>query len=181
MPDHWQVELIPIPLVGGALSLGEIRGTVHLGGLQAACLLMGGAVIPLDYCLAWGISVLMGGARFSQNGHLQGTHADEHSRDGFQCPSPTILPLVFLGYPPRTAVRSNPDSFGVSALLWDPLHMKACVHLSRMGSLSPPVLWSFCTQAPLALITRHSRGSFSQCPIPRHGAMMWGSQTHSCR
>ena len=26
MPDHWQVELIPIPLVGGAFSLDGIRG-----------------------------------------------------------------------------------------------------------------------------------------------------------
>ena len=25
MPPHWYVELIPIPLVGGALSLGETR------------------------------------------------------------------------------------------------------------------------------------------------------------
>ena len=26
MPDHWWVELILIPMVGGALSLDEIRG-----------------------------------------------------------------------------------------------------------------------------------------------------------
>ena len=32
MPAHWQVELIPIPLVGGALSLGEIRGGCVPGG-----------------------------------------------------------------------------------------------------------------------------------------------------
>ena len=37
MPAHWQVEVIPIPLVGRALSLGEIRGGcvtgVSLGSL----------------------------------------------------------------------------------------------------------------------------------------------------
>lgn len=32
MPVRWQVVLIPIPLVGGALSLGEIRGTGVPGG-----------------------------------------------------------------------------------------------------------------------------------------------------
>ena len=32
--------------MGGALSLGDIRGPVCLGGLEAAFLLMGGAVIP---------------------------------------------------------------------------------------------------------------------------------------
>ena len=48
MSAHWQVELIPIPLVGGALSLGEIRGSCVPGGggLGAASLLRGGAVIP---------------------------------------------------------------------------------------------------------------------------------------
>ena len=29
---HWWVELIPIPVVGGALSLGEIRGGCVPGG-----------------------------------------------------------------------------------------------------------------------------------------------------
>ena len=32
MPAHWYVGLIPIPLVGGALSLGEIRGGCVPGG-----------------------------------------------------------------------------------------------------------------------------------------------------
>ena len=71
MPAHWQVELILIPPVGGALSLGEIRSSCVPGGSLGACLLRGGAVIHLDCCLAWGFSVLMGGARVSQNGHLQ--------------------------------------------------------------------------------------------------------------
>ena len=49
-------------------------------------------------------------------------------------------PLVFTGDPPRTAVRSDSDCYRVSAFPWDPVHMKAYVHLSRMGvsvSLSP--------------------------------------------
>ena len=32
MPAHWQVEVIPIPLVGGALSLGETRVDCVPGG-----------------------------------------------------------------------------------------------------------------------------------------------------
>ena len=32
VPAHWWMGLIPIPLVGGALSLGEIRGGCVPGG-----------------------------------------------------------------------------------------------------------------------------------------------------
>ena len=40
------MELILIPLVGGTLSLGVIRGSCVPGDLQATCLLMDGAVFP---------------------------------------------------------------------------------------------------------------------------------------
>ena len=83
---------------------------------------------------------------------------------------------VFPGCPPRTAVRFDPDSYGDFALPWDPVHVKVCVHLLRMGSLFPPVLWSSCAQAPLAFNARCSRGSFSQCQIPTHESLMWGSE-----
>ena len=63
-----------------------------------------------------------------------------------------ILPLqqatftpVFSGCPPRTAIRFDPDSYGAFASPWDPVHVKVCVRLLRMGSLFPPVLWSSCT------------------------------------
>ena len=49
-------------------------------------------------------------------------------------------PHVFPGDLPRIADRSDPDSYGVSALPQDQVHMKACVHLSRVESLFPPVL-----------------------------------------
>ena len=87
----------------------------------------------------------------------------------------TVTP-VFPGDPPRTAVISVPDSCGVSALSWDPVHMKASAHLLRMGSLFPPVPWSFCAQTPLAFNTRCSGVSFSQCQIPRCGDLTWGSE-----
>ena len=47
--------LVPIPLVGGALSLGEIRGAVCLGHLQAAYLLMDGTVIPSQLLFGLGL------------------------------------------------------------------------------------------------------------------------------
>ena len=83
---------------------------------------------------------------------------------------------VFPGCPPRTAVRFDPDSYGDFALPWDPVHMKVCVCLLRMGSPFPPVPWSSCTQAPLAFNARCSRGSFSQCQIPTCEGLMWGSE-----
>jgi len=46
-------------------------------------------------------------------------------------------PPVFPGDPPRTAVRSNPDSYEDFALPWDPVHVKVCVHLSRTESPFP--------------------------------------------
>ena len=69
---------------------------------------------------------------------------------------------VFPGCPPRTAVRFDPDSYGDLALPWDPVHVKVCVHLLRMGSPFPPVLWSSCAQAPLAFNARCSR-ALSPC------------------
>ena len=42
-------------------------------------------------------------------------------------------------------------------------------------SLFPPVLWSSCTQALLALKARCSVGSFSQCQSPRLGNLTRGS------
>ena len=50
-----------------------------------------------------------------------------------------------------------------------------CVPFKNGVSL-PPDLWSSCAQAPLAFNARCSRGSFSQCQIPRHGDLMWGSE-----
>ena len=83
---------------------------------------------------------------------------------------------VFPGCPPRTAVRFDPDSYGDFALPLDPVNVKVCVSLLRMGPLFPPVLWSSCAQAPLAFNARCSRGSFSQCQIPAGEGLLWGSE-----
>ena len=84
-----------------------------------------------------------------------GAHANDYSPDlCLKSPSPTSHSYpIFLGDPPRTAGRSDPDSYGESALPWKPVLMKSWVCLSRVGSPFPPVLWSSCAQAPLALNT----------------------------
>ena len=87
----------------------------------------------------------------------------------------------FPGCPPRTAVRFDPESYEDFAFPWDPVHVKVCVCLLRMGSPFPPVPWSSCAQAPLAFNARCSRGSFSQCQIPTSESLLCGSELHSCR
>ena len=97
--------------------------------------------------------------------------------------TPNVLPSqqatftrVFPGCPPRTAVRFNPDSYGDLTLPWGPVYMKVRVHLLRMRSPFPPVLWSSCAQGPVAFNARCSGGSFSDCQIPRSGDLKWGSE-----
>ena len=81
-----------------------------------------------------------------------------------------VLPLqqatftpVFPGCPPRTAVSFDPDSYGDLALPWDPVEVKFCVCLLRMGSPFPPVPWSSYAQAPLAF---NARCTFLPVPDP---------------
>ena len=139
-----------------------------------------GLLFALGLLSGW----LTGGARFSQNGHLQRKALLLNIPESFAfnvLPSQqaTFTP-VFPGCPPRTAVRFDPDSYGGDlALPWDPVHVKVCVCLVRMGSLFPPVLWSSCAQAPLAFNARCSRGSFSPCKIRTHENLAQNS--HSCR
>ena len=119
-------------------------------------------MIPPGLLFALGLlsSWLMGGARFSQNGHLQRKALLLNIPESFAfnvLPSQqaTFTP-VFPGCPPRTAVRFDPDSYGDFALPWDSVHVKVCVRLLRMGSPFPPVPWSSCTHAPLAFNARCS-------------------------
>ena len=117
---------------------------------------------------------------FSKMATSRGVHSDDYSRDlCFQCPSPLKepqSPYDFPGDPPRITGKSDLDACGVSALPWDPMHMKACVHFSRVESPFSPVPWSSCAQSPVALNDKCSKGSCSQCQIPRCGDLAWGSE-----
>ena len=134
---------------------------------------MGGAVIPpaLEFSLGLLSLWLMGGARFSQNGHLQRKALLLNVPESFAfnvLPSQqaTFTP-VFPGCPPRTVVRFDLDFHGGFALPWDPVHVKVCVCFLRMGSPFPPVPWSSCAQAPLAFNARCS-GALSPCTRSPH-------------
>ena len=52
MPAHWYVELILIPLVGGAFSLGEIRGSC-VPGVSLGSLFTDGWDCDLTWIVAW--------------------------------------------------------------------------------------------------------------------------------
>ena len=122
--------LIPLPLVGGALSLDGIRGrAVCLGrGALGSLFTDGwGCDSHLDYYLAWGFSELIDKARFSPNGHFQRKALLLNIPESFAF---NILPSqqatftpAFPGCPPRTVIRFDPDSCGDFALPWDPVHV----------------------------------------------------------
>ena len=146
---------------------------------------MGGAVIPPGLLFALGLISADGYSQIFPKWPPPGKSTLLNILKSF---ASNVLPLqeatftsVFPGCTPRTIFRFDPDSHGDFALPWDPVHVKVCVCLLRMGSLFPPVLWSPCAQAPLAFNARCSRGSFSQCQT-QHKRVSCGAQnSHSCR
>ena len=90
--------------------------------------------------LAWGFSVLIGGARFFPKWQPPG----EFTLIIFLgCLPPMSCPHSEPQLPPafpdlsRPTGRSHIDSYRVLALPWDPMHLKPCVHLPRVESVSP--------------------------------------------
>ena len=61
MPTHWKLDLTLIPLVGGALSLGVIRGSCVPGGSLGSLFAMGGAVVSPS--LLFGLGLLSPGGQ----------------------------------------------------------------------------------------------------------------------
>ena len=73
MPAHLYVELILIPLMGGAESLDGIRGSHVPEGFLGGLFTEGRGCVPSWVVVCPGASQKLtekGGARFSQNGHL---------------------------------------------------------------------------------------------------------------
>ena len=66
------MKLIPIPLVGRALSLGEIGLAVCLGGSLGSLFTEGWDCDPTSIVVWPGLLSTNGKARFSQNRHLLG-------------------------------------------------------------------------------------------------------------
>ena len=82
--------LILFPLVGGALSLGELRGSCVPGG-PLGSLFIDGWGCDSTWIIVWpGVSQhCQVGPDFPQMATSRGTHADEYSQDFcLQCPSP---------------------------------------------------------------------------------------------
>ena len=145
-----------VPLVGGALFLGEIRGGRVPG--KTLCSL---------FADGWGcvstLFVFWPGASFFKMAASRGVHANDHSLKllpPMSCPhsEPKLTP-AFPGDPPRPAGRSDPDSYGVPALPLDPVYLESCLCPPRVKTLVPPVLCSSCAHAPLAFNAQFSRGS----------------------
>ena len=82
---------IPIPLVGGALSLVEVRGGCVPGGSLGSLFTDGGAVVPPGLLFVLGLLSTDGwGQIFPKMSTCRERHTDEYSQElCFQCPSPT--------------------------------------------------------------------------------------------
>ena len=134
---------------------------------------MCGAVFPP--CLLFGQWV---GLDFFKMAASRGAHINDYYWDlCVQSPTPTMShshPSAISGDPPRSTGRSDPDSYGVSALPGDSVHRKTYGCPPTVESLFPPVVRSSCIQSLLAFNTRYSGSSSSQCQTTRHGNLMLG-------
>ena len=77
--------------------------------------------------------------------------------------------------PPRTTGRSDPDSYGVSALPREPIHMKACgvFHFKSGVSIFPSLMELLCI-SPAGPQCQMLQGLLLPCQNPRGGNLMWG-------
>ena len=89
------------------------------------------------------------------------------------CTCPHSEPKPIPAYPGdsvRPAARSGPGSYGVTALLWVPMHGKICVLPLRVESLFSLVLWSPCDQ-PHWPSMPNALGFLLPMPEPRFGRL----------
>ena len=75
-------------------------------------------------------------------------------------------PPVFLGDTARSTGRSDPDSYGVSAVSWDPAQMKACLCPSGVESVSLSPVELLCT-SPVGLQCQMLWGFLLPGPDPQ--------------
>lgn len=115
------------------------------------CLLIGRALFPPLFVVWLGLLIPDGWGQFFQTDGLWGAHTDY----SLGPPPSVVLPRselqstpAFQGDPAAPTGTSDPDSYGVPALPWDPLHVKPCVCPLSAVSVSA-VLWSSYTQAAL--------------------------------
>ena len=176
----WWERLVPAQFLVELSFIGFIAvvgGAVWGVGLEAACLLKGRFVFPP--CWLFGLGLLgtdgcnvLGGARFFQNGSLQGEL------------TPIIIPWVFClqcltpqctapgsclpGGPPRSTGMFDLDSHRVPALSLDPVHVKPCVCSSGVDSVSLSLV-ELLHSIPEGLKCQILWGSSSQCQTAQAG------------
>ena len=88
-----------------------------------------------------------------------------------QCSAPTVShSCLLLSQETLPTGRSDPDSYGVPALPWNPEHMKTYVSLPRVGSLFPPV-----HGAPVHKPHWPSTPNDLEAPPPNARPLGWGT------
>ena len=102
-------------------------------------------------CLAWSFSVLMDGARLFQNGTTAAS-GEITPMIILRTSASSVLPSqqatatpALPGNSPRSAGGPNPDSYGVPALPWDPVHVKPCALSKSRISVSPSPMEFLCS------------------------------------
>ena len=141
--------IVACPLVGGAESCpsggrGFISGCdlrqlyTWEGFRQPLCWCVKLCYHPVC-CLTWGFSALMSGARFFQNGSLQGSSCQLLflQQDTTTLHSPKR--------PSKTTGGPDPDFCGVPAFPWDPVDRKPYVCPPTVESLSPSPVEHLCS------------------------------------
>ena len=131
---------------------------------------MGGAVIPPGLLFGLGPLSTDGWCQiFSKWPPPEKTHADEYSQElRFQCPSPTTshihtcFPLEDL-QELQSGLTQIPRE--ILDLPWDPVHVKVCMCLLRMGFVSPSPVEPLRT-SPTGLQCHMLWGFFLLVPDP---------------
>ena len=92
------------------------------------------------------------------------------------------IPKVSYSLPPPSQKTLQDQQVGLAQapmksllLLWVLVCVRPWVHPPWVEFFTP-VLWSSCTQAPLAFKAKYSGGSSSWCQTRRLGSLIWGSE-----
>ena len=164
MAAHWEVELILIPLVGGALSV--TGGGCVIGGVfgQTACLLMGGAVFPPGLLFGLGCLSPDGGGGTPgcpKVAPSRGARREDSSRDlCLQCPSPAVSHSHPIFQEVLQELRAGLTQIPLEALL-----------CPGAQCTRKPV----CAFQEWSLHFRQSRELLCTSPTGRQHLMFWGS------
>ena len=167
----WRVSLCPWVWLELALCLG---------GLKAACWLMGGAIFQFIIwpraSQPWWV-----GPHFSKMATSTGIHTDDYSWDlCLQCPS-SQQAKVTPCFPRRSSKNHRqvwlPFLWSLCFVLGPSAHKSLCAPLKSGVSISPSpmeLLHTSLTGPQCQMLG--GGGSSSQCQIPRCGNLIWGSE-----